>query len=325
MNNRRKVICALGASALAPRLALAQARKLPRVALIEATTALKDSPHEKPFVETLRSLGWSEGHNIVFDRVYADDDVKQLPALAAEMLKRQPDVIYTRSNANQIVVAATKSIPIVVGSGSDMVERGWAKSLAHPGGNVTGILNIGPDLGPKRLQLLKQALPKATRVGVLVYSGDSRRTREPKAIEQAAKELRVTVVFAATNLPSEIDAAFASFAKSRVEAVLTTHSSFFLDERAYIVALAAYDRMPLIAHRAEMTNDGALMSYSTVLAEQYRRAAHLVDKILRGEKPADIPIEIPAKFELVVNQRAARMFRIKMPGEVMLQATRVVE
>jgi putative ABC transport system substrate-binding protein len=326
MNNRRKFVMALGASALAPRLAFAQARKLLRVAIFERTTAVKYASIEKSLVETLRGLGWSEGHNIVFDRVFADDDMQRLPALFAELLKRQPDLIYTQSgDAAAVAVAATKTIPIVTGSQSDIIERGWAKSLAHPGGNVTGILNIGPDLGPKRLQLLKQALPKASKVGVLVYPAGSQTLREAKSIEQAAKDLRVTVMSAATKSPGELEAAFASFAKSRVEAVLTTHSQFFLTERSYLTMLAAHYRVPLIAHRGEMTDDGALMSYSSVLVEQFRRAAHLVDKILRGAKPGDIPIEQPTKFELVVNQRTARLLGIKMPGEIMLQATRVID
>jgi putative ABC transport system substrate-binding protein len=326
MNNRRKFVIALGASALAPRIAFAQARKLPRVAIFERTTALKNQPLEVPFIDAMRGLGWSEGQNIVYDRVFADEDVSRLPALTAELLARKPDVIYNAGGgAPPFVVAATKSIPIVLGSQSDIVEQGWAKSLARPGGNVTGILNVGPDLGPKRLQLLKQALPKAAKVGVLYYPLRAQTPRELNSIEQAAKELHVTVLPAATKAPADIESAFASFAKNRVDAVMTTHTNFLQVESAYLAVLAGFCRVPLIAHRGDMVDNGALLSYSSVLSEQLRRAAALVDKILRGTKPGDIPIEQPSKFELVVNKRAARMLGITLPGEIMLQATRVVE
>jgi len=326
VNNRRKLLLALAALPAGLARAQAPAGKPVRVGIIERTSADKYQAREKQFVDTLRELGWVEGRNIIYDRVFADDELSRLPALAAALVKRGPNVIYTLSGgSSDAAVAATRTIPIVLGSQSNIVERGWAQGLAHPGGNVTGIVNIGPELGSKRLQLLKQALPKITRVGVLVSTIGAGTVKELKLIEQAAGGQRVTVVSATVKQGSELDAAFASFAKSRIEALLTTHTELFLTERRRIFDLAAKQRIPVIAHRSEMTDDGALISYSSILTEQIRRAAHQVDKILKGAKPGDIPIELPTRFELVVNQRTAKALGITLPGEVMLQATRVVE
>ena len=326
MNNRRKLLLALAALPAGLARAQAPAGKPVRVAIFERTSADRSQSLVKVFIDTLRELGWVEGRNIIYDRVNADDDDTRLPALAAALVKRGPDLIYmSAGQPAQAAVAATRTVPIVYSSGSDWVELGWAKSLAHPGGNITGIMNLGNELGAKRLQLLKQALPKITRVGVLVHPSVSQTARELKSIEQAASAMRVTVVSALAKQPSELNAAIASLAKNRIEALLTTHTNLFLVERRQIIDLAAKQRIPVIAHRSAMTDDGALMSYSSILAEQIQRAAHQVDKILKGAKPGDIPIELPTKFELVVNQRTAKALGITIPGEVMLQATRVVE
>jgi putative ABC transport system substrate-binding protein len=264
-----------------------------------------------------------EGRNIVYDRVYASNDLSRLPELAAGLVSRGPNLIYTPSGEPaEAVMAKTRAIPIVHGSMSDAVERGWVKSLAHPGGNFTGVVNIGPELGGKRFQLLKEALPKATRVGVLV---NPFRANEFKLIEQAAAALSVSVVPVTVREPKDLDAALGSLAKNRIEALLLTHSSLFVTERGRILDFAAKQRIPVIAHRSDITNDGALMSYSSILSEQIRRAAHLADKILKGAKPADIPMEQPTKFELVINLKTARNLGIAIPQELRLRADRVIE
>ena len=310
-----------------PFRAFALEAKVPRVAIFEPTTAEKYQTRERVFVDTLRELGWIEGRNIEFDRVFGNDDVRRLPVLATSLVKRVPDVIYTTSGgSSNAAVAATRTIPIVLGSQSDLVERGWVQSLAHPGGNVTGIVNLGPDLGPKRLQLLKQALPKVTRVGLLVTPLFGGGAREMKMIEQLAKDLRIAVVSTPVNQQAdELDAAFAALTKGRIEALLIAHSWYFLSVRKQILEFASQLRIPVVAHRSEMTDSGALMSYSSIFSEQVRRAAHLVDKILKGEKPADIPVELPTRFELVINRRTANALGIRIPGEIMLQAARVIE
>ena len=324
MIDRRKFLLALPALYVTRARAQAPAGQTVRVAIFERTSADKYQG-EKVFVDTLRDLGWVEGRNIIYDRVFADDDLSRLPALAAALVRRGPDLIYSiQGSSADAAVAATRTIPIVLGSQAEWVEKGLAKSLAHPGGNVTGIMNIGQELGPKRLQLLKQALPKVSRVGVLVnpLTGG---TRELKLIAQKASGLHLAIVSANAKQIGELDAALASLAKRRIDALLTSHSDLFLSERRHILDLAAKQRIPVVAHRTGLTDDGALISYSSLLSEQIRRAAHQVDKILKGAKPGDIPIELPTKFELVVNLKTARALGIKMPGEIMLQATRVIE
>jgi len=187
------------------------------------------------------------------------------------------------------------------------------------------VANIGYELGGKRLQFLKQALPKVKRVGVLVDSTRPESARELKLIERAAATFVVTVIPVMVKEPRELDAAFAFLLKNRIEAMLTTHVVLFMDERKRILDFAAMRRLPVVGHRSQLADGGALMSYSSILTDQIRRAAQLADKVLKGTKPAGIPVELPTTFELVVNQRTARALGITFPGEIMLQATRVIE
>ena len=329
LHDRRRFIAGLAAAALSAATARAQAPrssgKPAQVALLYETTAAKASGINE-FIDIMRGLGWVEGRNIVYDRVYADDDETRLPALAAALVSRSPDVIRTVSgSATLAVLARTRTIPIVFNAANSPVENGLVKSLARPGGNVTGISNIGWELGGKRLQLLKQVMPKLARVGVLVNPTRTESLREQKLIEQAGTTLGVKIVPALVKETRELDAAFALLAKNRVEAVLTTHSLFFLDQRKRILELAATRRLPVIGHRSQFVDDGALLSYSSMLAEQVRRSSAMIDKILKGAKPADIPVEQPTLFELVVNKKTAKTLGIKFPGETMIQATRVIE
>lgn len=328
MNYRRRLMVAFGVCGLWTPIGspCQPAGKPVRVGILVRTSAAKYQVRESRFITTMRELGWIEGQNITYDRVFADDDLARLPALAAALVRRGPNLIYASEAAPaEALIAATRTIPIVLGSGGDMVERGWVQSLAHPGGNVTGVTNIGSDLGPKRLQLLKRLLPKVARVGVLLNPIIGGGARELKAIEQAAAGLRVTVIPIAATKSSELEAGFVTLAKGRIDAVLITHSDLFLSERKRILDFSAKWRIPVIAHRSEMTDAGALMSYSSSLDEQIGRAAHLADKILRGAKPGDIAVELPTIFELVVNRKTAKALGITIPDEILLQATRVID
>jgi putative ABC transport system substrate-binding protein len=324
VNNRRKLLVAISAGALvAPFASMAQQQgKSVRVALFMRTNPDTD-PSSKVFVDTMRELGWVEGRNIIYDRIFTGDDPSRLSSLAAAMVNRGPDLIFAhQSSPTDAAIAATHTIPIVLGSQSDWVERGLAKSLARPGGNVTGVMNLGSDLGAKRLQLLNQVLPHVSRVGVLV---NSIRPNELKLIERASSGLHVTIVSAVLKQPSELDAALASFGKSRIEALLTTHNDLFLSEGGRIVDFAARQRIPVIAHRSRIAEDGALLSYSSVLSEQISRAAHMADKILKGTKPGDIPVELPTKFEMTINMKTAKALGIKFPNSILVQVTKVIE
>jgi putative ABC transport system substrate-binding protein len=330
VNARRQFLIGLAALYAIPGRAqpAERAGKPMRVGmLIPGSRTSRPAGNVKTFVDTMRELGWIEGRNILYDRVYADLDESRYPALAAELVARSPDLIWVTSTPSaQAAFAGTRTIPIVVASSNNMVERGLVKTLARPGGNVTGVQSIGRELGGKRLQLLKQALPKMARVGVLVYPSSGRSsTQEFRVIEKAAATLGVTVIPAMAKEVGEFDTAIASLVKNRVEALLITQTSLFHNGRKRILELAASRRLPVVGARSEFADDGALMSYGALLSDQVRRSAQMADKILKGTKPADIPVELPTKFELVVNAKTAKALGITIPGEILLQANRVIE
>ena len=302
------------------------ATKSVRIGLLQigSPETAPDSTSAQRFVTALRELGWVEGRNVVYDRVYAGGKFNRLPELAGELVARRPDLVYAATNSQVLALAAkTRTIPIVFSGFANPVEFGLVKSLARPGGNATGIANIGWELGGRRMQLLKQVMPNIKRVGVLVTPFGLKHFPEQQLIEKAAGgSVEVT---AALVKEGDLDAAFALLAERRVEAVLTTHLALFLRERRRVLDLAGKHGIPVIAHRSEVAEAGALLSYSSILLEQIRAAAQIADKILKGAKPADIPVERPTKFELVVNLKTARTLGVTVPQSVLLQADRVVE
>ena len=311
----------LGVARAQPKVA---AGKPVRVGIL--TTARSSGPqtYSKLFAQTLRELGWIEGQNVIYDRVYAEGDFSRLPALAAELVARKPDLVYTVNNPTALAAhGKTRTIPIVFSSVLDPVSTGLVQSLARPGGNVTGVANIGPELAAKRMQILRGAFPKMQRVGVLMISTQLS-ARALKAVEQTVGTT-VRVIPATANTAAELDAAFSLIAESRAEALLLLQTAQFMTERKRVLELAAKHRLPVMGYRTPFADDGALMSYSELLSEQVYRAAHIADKILRGAKPADIPVEQPTKFELVINLKTARALGITIPEKLLLQADRVIE
>ena len=331
MNNRRRLLIAIGGVSVgfAHAQPAERAGKVMRVGILSVgTRAIAEGGNNRTFVDAMLQLGWVEGRNITYDVVYADSDVTRLLPLATELVARAPDLIWVVTTQSTLAAfASTRTIPIVFAGSSDIVERGLAKTMAHPGGNVTGVQNINTELAGKRLQLLKQALPKIARVGVLVYPGpDTSGPRELKMIEKAAATLGVSVIPAMTKEVGDFDAAIASLVKNRGEAVLVTSSALFQSQRKRILEPAAARRLPVVGFRSEFAEDGALMSYSALLSDQVRRSAQMVDMILKGTKqPADIPVEQPTKFELVLNLKTAKALSITLPAEILLQANRVIE
>lgn len=301
-----------------------------RVGLLRTGSAGAHDASAKLFIATLRERGWSEGRNVFFDYAYAERDQARLPQAAAELLARRPDLIYAQTGPEAVAAfGLTRSIPIVFAAAVDPVELGLVKSLAQPSGNVTGVATLGWQLGGKRMQLLKDAMPKITRVGVLASGRDSGReagnsNREQKLIQQAAGTGAKTIV-AKAKTAEDLDAAFALLAANRAEALLVTHNVLFFIMRKSILELAARHRIPVVGHRSQLADDGALMTYSSSLNDQIRRAAQLVDKVLRGAKPPEIPVEYPTEFELVVNLKTARALGMAMPQSILLQASRVIE
>ena len=251
MNTRRKFL--IGLAALYANLAReqpAKPRAKPvRVGILSSVGSAGPQMGVKPFVATMGELGWVEGRNIIYDRVYAEGDEKRLPALAAELVARRPDLIYVVTTPETLAaLAATRTIPIVFSSMNDPVEFGIVKSLARPGGNVTGVVILGPETGSKRMQLLKEAVPKIGRVSVLMKPGSASQTRELKLTEQAAGA-GVKVIPAMANAPEELDAAFAFLAKNRVQALVLAQVGFFTQERKRILGFAAKQRIPVAAQR----------------------------------------------------------------------------
>lgn len=315
---------ALGWMGVARAQPAKSADKLARVGILSTADPKRAHASNRLFAETMRELGWVERRNIVYDYVYADGHEARLPAAAAELVSRKPDVIKVANTAEVgAVLAAAPSIPLIFTGVNHPVASGLVKSLGRPGGNVTGIANIGPELGPRRLQLARQAIPNLNRVGLLVSPRLAPMQVERTLIEKAAGS-QLTIIPAVANEPAEFESAFATFAKARVQAVLTTHIELYAREHKRIIDLGAKYRLPVIAHRSELAENGAFMSYSSLRSEQIRRAAHLVDKVLKGTKPADIPVEQPTKFELVVNLKTAKALGITIPQSVLLQAERVI-
>ena len=326
MNGRRDFLLVLAASPIA--LASAQSAKPPvkmmRVGILRVSAVPQVAPLHKAFVDTLRDLGWVEGRTVIYDIAHADGDQGRLAEAAAALVARGPDVIFVANNPTaQAAAGATRTIPIVFSSVPEPVKVGLVKSLSQPGGNVTGVATFGGELGTRRMQLLREVLPKISRLGVLVTSS-ALIADELRLIEKASGSA-VKVTAAAMNNPSELQSAFSVLLENKSEVLLLTQTALFMAERKRILELAGRHRIPVIGYRSEQVEDGALMSYNSSLADHTQRAAHLVDKVLRGAKPADIPVEQPSRFELVVNLKTAKTLGIKIPASILLQATRVIE
>ncbi|MBI3919070.1 MAG: ABC transporter substrate-binding protein [Betaproteobacteria bacterium] len=320
---RRKFLAGLAtlytAAAVAP--SSISAGRSARVGILSSGTW--DEALLQEFIGAMHDLGWVEGRNIIYERV-AVNGIGRTPEAAKELVSRNPDLIVARGGPDALVLLArTRTIPIVFWAANDPIERGIVASLPRPGGNVTGVANIGWELGGKRMQLLREAVPGASRVGVLTMAAGSSLS-EHKLIRQAAGPV-VEVVPAVAKMAQELDSALASLASARIGALMTTHTPLFLRERKRILNFAARARFPVIGHRNELADDGALLSYSSALVDQVRRSAHLVDKVLKGTRPADIPVEQPTKFELVVNVKTAKALGIKIPEKLLLRADRVIE
>jgi putative ABC transport system substrate-binding protein len=288
------------------------------------------SPSTKAFDSLrkgLRELGYIEGANITIEYRLAAGDYGQLPGMAADLVRLPVDLIVTDSGiATQIARQATRAIPIVAATaGADPVATGLAESLAHPGGNVTGF--TGYELGGKRLELLREVLPAVSRVGALwnPATGNPANTSSLKATEDGARVLGLQLRPIAVAAPGEILAGFEAAVGGGVEALVVLPDGMFWNERERIVALAARHRLPTVYEEREYANDGGLLSYGRNVSENFRQAAGYVDKILKGAKAADLPIQQPTRFELVVNLRTAETLGLTIPPSILDRADEVIE
>ena len=329
MNKRRFLLLALGAG-LTCNAVLLRAQKsagnIRRVGVLAPSTQAKEEITLKPFFDQMRALGWIEGRNIAYDRVYGGDQHEMLPRLAAELVARRPDLIYAPPGLAALAAKrATSTITIVFGSVTDPVGAGLVTSLARPGGNVTGISAIAESLAPKRFELLREILPGMKRLGLLTDPANPSSNADQIALVPLVASLGLAIVIAEASNPVEFDAAVAKLVRERVDVIFTTQSALALNLRGRLIDLANRARIPVAGHRAQIADEGALFSYSALLADQLRRSADLVDKVLRGAKPADIPVEQPTRFELAVNMKTAKAFGIKVPQTILLRADRVIE
>ena len=276
------------------------------------------------FREGLRELGYVHGKNIAFEYRFAEDRNERLPGLASELVRSKPDLIVTHGTlATRAAKQATSTIPIVMVSTGDPVGTGLVASLARPGGNVTGLSNIDVGLAAKRLELLKKALPKVSRVAVLRNPaiGDL----QFRETEAAARSLGIEPQLVEVRDPRELESAFAAMANARVDALTVIADTMFLSQRKQIANLAMTQRLPSVFARNENVEAGGLMSYGSTLADLYRQAGTYVDKILKGARPADLPVEEPTRMYLVINRKTAKALGLTIPQELLQRADQLIE
>jgi len=284
----------------------------------------RDQPHLEAFKKGLNELGYSEGKNILLEYRYAEGKSERLPELAMELAREKVDVIVTTSSVSaQAARKATRTIPIVMTSGSP-VEQGLAESFAKPGGNVTGLSVLVSDLSSKRVELLKEAFPKITRVATLWSPRSTEAVAGLKETEEAAQALSIPLHLVKVETRADIEKAFAALAKPNVDALLVVLSPQTTLHSKTIVELALKQRLPGMYPTRQFAEEGGLMAYGPLIGELYRRAAAYVDKILKGARPADLPVEQPTKFELVINLKTAKQIGLTIPPNVLARADRVI-
>jgi putative ABC transport system substrate-binding protein len=279
------------------------------------------------FLQGLRDLGYVEGQNAVLESRWADLQADRLPALAADLVRLQVDVIVTTGDAAvRAARQATTTIPIVMAVSGDPVGSGYVASLARPGGNVTGLSFLSPDLSAKLLELLKEAVPGMSRVAVLWNAANPVKALDFRETQRAARTLGLTLQSAEVRSTNDFDRAFAAITRNRPDAVITLVDEF-MDQEAHVMRIAdfgAKSRLPGIFGDRRHVVAGGLMSYGPSLSDMFRRAATYVDKILKGARPADLPVEEPARFELVINQRTAKALGLTIPPLLILRASEVI-
>jgi putative ABC transport system substrate-binding protein len=329
---RREFISLLGAAAAWPLAARAQqAAKVARIGFM--VTGSLASPEQRAttdsFVQGLRERGYVEGENIVIEYRYADGKIERFAELANELVRLNLDLIVASNTpAARAAKQATTTIPIVVPVMGDPIGDGLVASLARPSGNITGMTFLGPELATKRLELLKQALPTISRVAALWHPGaygESTMRQMLGAMEAGAGNLSVRLQFVEVQGAGEFDRAFSAMTRERADALVVLPSPMLFIERRHIVDLATRHRLPSIAMAREFVALGGLMAYGASLRDLFRRAGVYVDKILHGAKPADLPVEQPTKFELVINLKTAKALGIEMPDKLLVSADEVIE
>ena len=301
------------------------AEKIARIGYMAAPTSSAELPRIDAFRQGLRALGYVEGHNIAIDYRFADGKFERLPEVAAELVRLKVDVLIAVStNAALVAKRATSTIPILFIGVSGPIEAGLVESLARPGGNITGLTNIASVLSGKRLEVLKETIPKLSRIAVLWDPQNPGSSLQWKECEIAAKELGLRIYPMEVSSVNKYESAFNEAMKARSAALAVTLSPLAASNQKRLVELAAKYRLPAIYAREDFANNGGLMSYGPSHAAEGRDAARLVDKIIKGAKPADLPVEQPTKFEFVINLQAAKQIGLTIPPNVLARADKVI-
>lgn len=303
-----------------------QPTRVPRIGILSDYSASLAVKSFEPFVRGLRDLGYIEGQNIAFEYRHGDGNNAILPSLAAELVGLQPEIILAVGTpATQAAKGATQTIPIVFARISDPVGAGFVSSLARPGGNLTGVSTLQMETGAKRLELLTTAVPAAKRVGVLWDPNFPPAVPEFRELRGAARSLNLELVPADVRVPDDFEPAVRAMVQQRTGALFALPSAVFFEHSQQLVDLTVKARLPTMFLRREFVEAGGLMSYGTDYPDMYRRAAAYADKILKGAKPADVPVEQPTKFELVINLKTAKSLGLTIPPLLLARADEVIE
>jgi putative tryptophan/tyrosine transport system substrate-binding protein len=325
---RREFITLVGSAAAAwPLVARAQQAPVrPIIGVLSPISIAAAARNTEALRTGLRDLGYSEGHNITLEQRYADGAIERLPDLAAELVALKPAVIVAGSPAAALAVRnATRSIPVVMNSSPDPVRLGLASSIARPGGNVTGFWWGDETLVGKRLGLLKEAVPGTIRAALMVHADDPASADELKQVPIVSNALDLTLRVLEVREPSEFEAAFAIAVREKMQGLCVSTSPLFVSHRTELAALAARARLPAVYAFRDFAAAGGLMSYGASLSDLYRRKAALIDKILKGASPADLPIERPITFELLINLKTARALGLNIPPALLARVDEVIE
>jgi putative ABC transport system substrate-binding protein len=302
-----------------------QPKKVPRIGYLDGASLSANSVRIEAFRQGLRDLSHVEGKNIVIEWRSAEGKADRLPSLAVELVRLKVDIIVSAgSAATRPAKEATVTIPIVMAQDADPVRNGFVASLARPGGNITGLSNLTPEISGKRLELLQEIVPKLSRVAVFGTSTQAGTAQALRETELAGGALGVQLQYLDVRGPKDIETAFQAASKGRADAALVLGSAVLNSQRKQIVELAVKSRLRAIYYAPEWVEDGGLMSYSANITDLFRRAATYVDKILKGAKPADLPVEQPTKFEFVINLKAAKQIGLTIPPNVLVRADRVI-
>jgi len=304
-----------------------QAGKVYRIGYLSTPTRESVENVLQAFLRRLRELGWIEGQNLIIEYRWAEGDVERLPALAAELVKRKVDLIVAPAGSAALAAKkATSSIPIVMIFPSDPVELGLVASLSRPGGNITGTTFApGPEIYGKQLQILKETLPRASRIAILSSPADPSFALQMREVEATAHSMHLRLQYVEAKGPEDFDSAFAAMAREHADALVVGGTSTFLAHRTRLAEFAVKGRLPTMYSFRESVEAGGMMAYAVNMVDFVGRSAVYVDKILKGAKPADLPVEQPTKFELIINLKAAKALGITVPQSVLVRADAVIE